>query len=308
MSDASQLDEGINEEIAIQPHGWLILCDPKAARILGHSANLARLLPAWSESFVGAKLRDVVGAENAHDLRNALARISASKRPALLPRRQIPGCDDRCDLAVHAAGEIVIVEIEKAAPADGGSVLDRIQTMIDRLVQARDIDKLLLSAARLASGLLEFDRALVLRFGDGRSAQVVAEQKSLDLPAWAKGGCPNGILPRKAPDWRLADLRFIADATAAPVPLLVLPDLGPIDLSMTQLRAVGPAECEALRRAGAAAALSLAIAVDDQVWGLLHCLNRAPKYPSMELRATIDVFVRFLSLQLDIRLRKRKIF
>lgn len=303
MSDAGQSGGG-GGEMAIQPHGWLILCDPKAAGILGHSANLSTLFPAWSESFAGAKLRDVVGPENAHDLRNALARISGSKRPALLPGRRLPGSADCCDLAVHAASDAVIVEIEKAGPADEGSPLDRARTMIDRLALARDIDRLLLSAARLSSGLLEFDRALVIRFGAGGSAEVVAEQKSPDLLAWANGGCPDGILPSKSPDWRSADFRFIADAAAAPVPLLVPPDFGAVDLAMTQLRAAGPTEREALRRAASASALSLAIVGDDQIWGLLYCLNRTPKYPSMELRATMDVFVRFLSLQLHIRLQR----
>ena len=64
---------------AIQPRGWVLVCDEPAARVLDHSANLARLFPARAEGFIGLALRDLLGSATAHALRNGLARAGKAR-------------------------------------------------------------------------------------------------------------------------------------------------------------------------------------------------------------------------------------
>ncbi len=46
---------------AIQPHGWLIVCDESAAKVRRHSANLSDLFRRWTpEPFIGAALREIL--------------------------------------------------------------------------------------------------------------------------------------------------------------------------------------------------------------------------------------------------------
>src|SRR5271157_3230702 len=60
---------------AIQPVGWLIVCNAQASKVLRHSANLGLLFPERAGPLIGAPLSELLGSETAHGLRNALARF-----------------------------------------------------------------------------------------------------------------------------------------------------------------------------------------------------------------------------------------
>ncbi len=178
MTDAPSLRQGGDAPDAIQPHGWLIACDERATVVRRHSANLQALFPARADPFIGANLRDVIGSEAAHALRNALSRFAGPARPSLLPGWSFPGCEGLFDLAAYASEDETIVEIEIAGPSDPRSVFDRTRAMIERISQAHEIDKLLHSAARLIGSMLLYERVAILRFDADGSVRVVAGQKT----------------------------------------------------------------------------------------------------------------------------------
>ncbi len=62
-----------------------------------------------------------------------------------------------------------------------------------------------------------------------------------------------------------------------------------------------------MREQGYVAALALAIVVEGALWGLIQCLDRAPKNPAMDLRAAAELFGDFLSLKLQALLQRQKI-
>ncbi len=293
---------------AIQPPGWLIVCDARAATVRRHSINLAGLFPAWEGAFIGASLRDLVGSELAHGLRNALSRFTGRAPPALLPARLLPGCEGAFDLTVHATEDETLIEIEKAAPEAGESLFDRLRASAARIAQASDIDKLLVAAARLAASMLLYDRVTVLRLDAGGKTFFVAEQKSHDLASWADGPCPIESIPQDTREKYLgARVRVIADARAAPTPLVAAPDAGPLELAGVYSRAPSPDERDSLHHCGFLALFATAIVVEDHLWGLILCHDRAPQHPSMDLRAAAELFGEFVSLQLQILLQRRVI-
>ncbi len=290
---------------AIQPHGWMIVCDNRAVTVRRHSANLGDLFPGGPKTFLGANLRDIIGSEASHALRNALSRFAGPARPALLPGLSLKGCDGAFDCAVYAADDETIVEIERAAPGDPRAIFDRARAMIERVAVLQELDKLLQASARLIGSLLLYERVVVLQIAPDGSMRSIVDPKGREKPA-----PPAKVMTLPAETRRLyrdGRIRFIVDAGAEPAALLSLPELDRPDLGFAHLVAPSPDESERLRRDGRVASLSLAIIVDGELWGLIQCNDHAPKNPGMDLRAVAELFCNFLSLQVEILLQREEL-
>ncbi len=296
---------------AIQPHGWLIVCDEAAAKVRRHSANLSDLFRFWPEPFIGASLREILGPDVTHSLRNALSRNATPAPPALLMAVQFPGCGGAFDqpafnLAVHATDDETLIEIEQAAETGERSQLDRLRASVARIAQAAEVDRLLKIAARLTFSMLQYDRVAVFRFDSPERAVVVAEQKSPDLDSWAEGACPiENFAEATRAKYLAAGLRVIVDGDAPPAEILADPEAAPLDLTFAFLSAASPDEREILRRSGAVAALTIALVVEGGLWGLILCHNHQPRHPAMDLRAVAELFGQYVSLRLQCLLQRR---
>lgn len=289
---------------AIQPCGWLIVCNAQATKVLRHSANLGLLFPDHAKSFIGASVSELLGSETAHGLRNALAQFIGPTRPALFLDRRLAGRDSAFDIATSRAGDEILIEIEQAPSQSDRDGLDRMRAMIDRITQATEAEKLLATAARLIFSVLQYDRVSILRFEDDGSTRVLAQQKSVDLEQEDRAADLTGTPQPRLDGPRI---RFIADHDAPPTPILGEDDGLPrrLDLTWSCLRAADVDERQSLRRGGFVASLSLTLMVDGALWGLVLCQNRAPRHPSMSVRAVAELFGDFLSLQLQTLLQKR---
>jgi|GEM_PF-5296949 len=296
--------EAAAESDAIQPCGWLMVCNAQATKVLRHSANLGLLFPDHAEPLVGASVSELLSSETAHGLRNALARFIGPTRPALFLDRRLAGRDGAFDIATSRAGDEILIEIEQAPSQSDRDGLDRLRAMIDRIAQATEAEKLLATAARLIFSVLQYDRVSILRFEDDGSTRVLSQQKSVDLEQEDRAADLTGTSQPRLDGPRI---RFIADHDAPPTPILGEDDGVPrrLDLTWSCLRAADIDERQSLRRGGFVASLSLTLMVDGALWGLVLCQDRAPRHPSMSVRAVTELFGDFLSLQLQTLLQKR---
>jgi light-regulated signal transduction histidine kinase (bacteriophytochrome) len=285
---------------AIQPHGWLVVCDARAVKILRHSANLADLFPG--RTFIGTKLSDLLGSATAHGLRNSLARITVPARPALLPNCVFPGCEGAFDLTTSQAGEETLVEIEKAEPEMDRQALDRVRTMVERISVATELERLLQTAARLVFSVLHYDRVDILRFRADGTAERVAGQHSHDLEA---SEAPPELPASCRRELQSELMRVVANVEAPPAEILSEPGARPLDLTLAHLRAVSDDEREALAREGFVASLSIALPIDGVLWGALLCRNRQARKPATDMRTGLDIFAGFLALRVQVLLQKK---
>jgi light-regulated signal transduction histidine kinase (bacteriophytochrome) len=276
----------------IQPRGWILACDGQAAHVVDHSTNIHLLFPPRPVGFFGVALRDLVGSATAHTLRNALSRAGAARRPALLPRLPIAGLAGLYDFAIHATGHLTIIEIEVAGPPEPFA-LDRVRTLVDRMVMARGPDRLIAMATRLLQAMLQWDCVTGLRL-DSEGVHVLAQQKRLEWPAAEEGAvlCADFPVDERA-GLGAARLRLVADLAAAPVGMAgdKTPDLG-----ATYLRAATADELARGRAAGFAALLSLPILVEGALWGVLLAHHRAARSLTIDERAVFELFGDYLSL------------
>ncbi|KQS87788.1 MULTISPECIES: HWE histidine kinase domain-containing protein [unclassified Rhizobium] len=289
---------------SIQSHGCMIACDARAATVLRHSANAAAILDLAGE-INGLSLEAVVGAEAVHTLRNALATIGEGMRPALLPGLQLPA--GTFDVSIHIFRSIVIIEFEAAV---SGQPLQLARSLIGRISDIDDTDKLVRQSARLIRGMLEYDRVMVYRFEQDGSGKVVAEAKRADLESFLGQYFPASDIPQQARILYLKNtIRIIGDASGERIPIVPVFDVSgeALDLSLAHLRSVSPIHCEYLRNMGVAASMSISVIVDGALWGLIACHHYQPRILSMAERIAAEMFGEFFSLHMASLKQKRKL-
>ena len=136
-------------------------------------------------------------------------------------------------------------------------------------------------AVRRATG---YDRVMVYRFLPDQCGEVIAESTVEPQPRYLGLRFPASDIPRIARDlYRQTSYRQIPDIAATPVPVLVLPGTDP-DLGRADLRAVSPVHLRYLANMEVAASLSFSILVGGNLWGLVACHHRRPRFLSVTVR------------------------
>jgi light-regulated signal transduction histidine kinase (bacteriophytochrome)/CheY-like chemotaxis protein len=306
--DLSNCDrEPIHIPGSIQPHGCLIACDILATSILRHSENCGHLLGVTG-GLNGRLLDEVVGAEIAHAVRNALTRSSDPSRPALMFGLTLEN-GRSFDVAVHRFKATTIVEFESAG-AKAVEPLELTRAMIGRITAIENIDRLTRDTARLIQALLGYDRVMVYQFAHDGSGKVVSESKRANLESFLGQYFPAGDIPVQARALYLRNtIRIISDASGFGIPIVPTLDSSgePLDLSFAHLRSVSPIHCEYLRNMGVGSSMSISIIVNGELWGLIACHHYSPRTLSMAERVAAEMFGQFFSLHLHALKQKNKL-
>ena len=291
--------EPIHVPGSIQPHGCLLACDASGTSIVRHSANAPEMLEI-AGPLNGRRIDEVLGAEIAHTLRNAIATSSDPARPALRHAVQLPS-GGRFDVSIHAYDGNAILEFEPVA-GDSDQPLEAARMLISRIRNIGSIDQLLERSARLIHALLGYDRVMIYRFEQDGAGKVISEHKRRDLESFKGQYFPASDIPKQARILYLKNtIRVISNADNPRVEIVPAIDEAdkPLDLSFAHLRSVSPIHCEYLRNMGVAASMSISIIVDGELWGLIACHHYSPKALSMAQRIAAETFGEFFSLHLS---------
>lgn len=311
--DLSNCDrEPIHIPGSIQPHGAMVVLDEETGRVLFVSQNVDRFLGSTNREYVGAQLSDVVGSTVAHDLGNAVARSGSSHIAGLVLKAKLGDSNTLADITVHRHGGRTFLEFEApASPEDTEVALHLTQSLVKRVDGQKEFDPLFRTTARLVRAMLGYDRVMVYRFLHNGAGRVVAEAKDPSLKSFLGQHFPVSDIPMQARKLYVQNwVRVIGDANFVPVPLTprVSEEEAPVDLSHAHLRSVSPIHCEYLRNMGVAASMSVSIVVDGELWGLISCHHNSPKWLSIPLRVSIELFAQYFSLHVaSIEHREQKV-
>ncbi|KFN48704.1 GAF domain-containing protein [Arenimonas composti] len=297
-------DEPIHLSGAIQPHGWLLSCDPADWTIRHLSANVADLFELEPDELLGSSLREHIDGE----LVDALATALPTMEPGLAARFVAAGnlgpTGRYCDLTAHVQQGLVHVEIEANAPARSHAppVIDA-QRMIAGIAQLEVGEALFERAAALVRELTGYDRVMVYRFRDDDAGEVVAEARADDVEPYLGLRFPATDIPAQARRLYLYNrVRVIPDGSYRPVPILPAAK-PPLDLSQHVLRSVSPVHLEYLANMGVTASMSISIITGARLWGLFACHHRNPRRVPAALRAIADLFGMYVSMRVTGRLQ-----
>lgn len=302
------LDQCAREPIAfldhIQSFGFLMALGNDWT-IVRASANLLEFLGTEAREAIGMKADRLIAQGALHDVRNRLAALSAGTGTERLYGVRLTADRRLFDLALHYAGEVLIIEGEPCGtdlPAEAATL---VRSMMARLQAQSMMPALLRDAVRQARAITGFDRAMIYRFHEDGVGEVVAEAAKSPADPLLGLHYPASDIPVQARALYLRNpFRVIADVHAPTVPILPQSEaVQPLDLSLAVTRAVSPIHIEYFRNMGVGASLSISIIVEGRLWGLIACHHETARIPSFVMRSAAELFGAMFSLTLESRLR-----
>lgn len=288
----------------VQPHGALLVARLSDLAIVQVSSNTEAIVGTAPDHLLGRRLDAICGID-------AVQALSAAARRASGPRVQ----PHRLRLAgspvdVHPfqpAPELLALDVEPAPEEELAplAAVGRLTEWTAALQSARTVEEVLAASAAALRQLTGCDRAWGYRFADDGHGIVEAEDRAEHLDSLLGLHFPESDIPRQARALYLANgVRVIPQVSAMPAPLIPVenPATGAhLDLSGSGLRAVSPMHLRYLANMGVASSLSVPLAVDGRLWGLLsgHHYERPLPLP-MGVRAECEVLGRIASMQIGL--------
>jgi len=289
-SHDSYLDSCDREPLAfigqIQPQGYLLILKQATLSILQVSENIHHLTDTTHVSMVGRK----ISAFFSLSFQDWLDRLIQD--PENLPfqtpfHQKIKG--KTYEVIAHLKDALLFIELTPLH-ANEGSVLERklLTQTIEKIHRSTHLSQLTATTAQELKTLTGYDRVMIYRFDEEWNGEVIEEAKEPHLSPYAGLRYPASDIPPKAREiYRTSWVRLIGNTTLEQVP--IYPKLNPLthqstDLATVTLRAVSPIHIEYLHNMGVGASMSIAITINDKLWGLIACHHGEARWVSHEVR------------------------
>ncbi len=280
--------EPIHLSGAVQPHGIMLVADPKTMRVVAGAGAIEDVLtPEW----LGRDLSELLAQDVA-----ALADAAPMGPGGTVLAAPVAGLD----LALHRSGPWLIAELEPAGEEtrSAAATLGWLDAITAGFERAGTLKALCERAATAFRALTGFDRVMIYRFLDDEAGCVVGEDRDPALSSFLHHHFPATDIPRQARALYVRNrTRVIPDVHYVPAPLRPAGFEG-VDLSDVAIRSVSPVHVEYLQNMGVEASASISIVKDGLLWGLVACHNMTPRTMSRSIRAAAAAMAGALARQI----------
>jgi two-component system, chemotaxis family, sensor kinase Cph1 len=200
----------------------------------------------------------------------------------------------------HIKDGYLILELESSV--SGQSFIELYQeikfamTAIETAEDSHAACKIVADELKKISG---FDKVMIYRFDEDWNGEVIAEVMEEGMESYLGLKFPSSDIPKQARElYKRSPYRLIPNVDYEPV--RIYPVINPItnsftDLSDTNLRSVATVHLEYLRNMQVTASMSTRILKGDQLWGLIACHHRNPKYLSYEMGSVFELLSNMIS-------------
>lgn len=214
-------------------------------------------------------------------------------------------------ITVHTTNEdysSIGIEIESVDTNETSAEFYNSLISLGRIMEFHADEKVVRTACDVVFKILaKFDRGLVYRFNDDGSGEVVYETKKQTCQATSYDGMrfPSNDIPLPARKLYIQNgLRYIQDVYAEDIPILHHTG-DSVNLTHCRMRAVSKPHIMYLRNMGVDASMSVAIVVDNRLWGLLAFHGYSgPFQPSLHQRIACETVSSMLSVKMESITRK----
>ncbi|MEQ8706928.1 MAG: ATP-binding protein [Phaeodactylibacter sp.] len=262
-------EEPIHRPSAIFGGAYLLAIDRTNFTVAGASENLMELLGLEKASFLGQPWKDSLPDAVYAVL---MPHIERSKWGGINPL-EVEIAGRQFDAIGHQSGEFLIIEFEEQKPDQDLLFSKNLQQIIGVLDDCEDEQELFNQMAQEVKHFSGYDRVMVYRFDEDWNGEVVGEAREAHLEPFFGLRYPKTDIPPIARKLFLDNRsRILPDIYTphSPIYLAEPYDLpGGLDLSHAQHRATSPIHLEYLHNMGVRATLSVAIIVNQQLWGLI---------------------------------------
>jgi chemotaxis family two-component system sensor kinase Cph1 len=294
---------------SVQPHGYLLVLDRENMTIRQVSANLPAALGLTTSDLLEKPLAHFVMAQALEEIRNNTAAAGAGNSIPFTLWFSTRSRTLQCLAVLHFHPDYLLLELEEqrvqeAAPSFV-NVYQQVKQVLGLISASVTTHQMLQAAAEEIKKLSGFDRVMLYRFDRDWNGTVMGEALEPGMEPYLDLRFPASDIPRQARELYLrTPYRCIPDARYQAIPLV--PELNPLthqptDLSDCLLRGVPPVHLEYLQNMEVGASMSASIIKDGQLWGLISCHHRQPKYLPYELRSAFELLANIISSQLTVR-------
>ncbi|MDO8827101.1 sensor domain-containing diguanylate cyclase [Methylophaga sp.] len=258
----------------IQSFGCLIRFDDRLQKTLQVSSNLQQKLGVSVATALASSPRDILGGKLQQRLLQSLTattRLSA----ALIINRQVAGSYQRFYVMAYRSSDSIVVELEPLSRSAEQRLMPIVNDWLSRLAQVQEIKSLQQMLVQSVQAVTGYDRVLLCQFDAHWHRTAIAEacrhpDRSLLNYRFPASDIPLSVRAR----YVINPLRNVPDVNAKLVPLTPLCEeinQPPLDLTSSMLRALSPVHQQYLRQIKVEASLSIAIAGEQQLWGIITC-------------------------------------
>jgi chemotaxis family two-component system sensor kinase Cph1 len=293
----------------IQPHGILLIADPNSGEILQASEN--------TEDVFGYPAREIAGKSLGDFLLPATIKL-IQELPALNPGHRTPVMlalpGGQYMSTVSHTGTYLLMEVEKEKRKEGEvnvflyQQLKQVMASIDAARTTEETGRIVINELQKLSG---FDKIMIYQFDEHWNGDVIAETLVDGMDSYLGLKFPASDIPKQARElYRKTPFRFIPDVNYEPVRLY--PVINPLsgaftDLSDSTLRSVAGVHIEYLKNMNVSSSMSTRILVEGELWGLIACHHRSPKYLSYELCSLFELLSQVISAKISV-VQKQEFF
>ncbi|WP_417568016.1 diguanylate cyclase [Marinobacter sp.] len=270
-----------NTAFSIQPCGCLLVLDKDLTRIVQCSANTGHFLRVAADELLDQRPDRALGNRLAGRLRSEL-RSSGRLSGPLSMQKDIKGRKTRLQVNAFRSGKVVIVEIEPITPLGNRRLMGTVNQWLTKLARAATPGALMDVLVAGVRDITRFERSLVFHFDDQGHGVCLAENLAKGLmPVLGQRFAASGYPAEQREKFAEQEIRSIPDLDADAVPVFsssVLPagEAGRTDASGAVLRAPSRRQRSFLDDFKARSLLSIAIAGQTGLWGMVTCISATP--------------------------------
>ena len=186
--------------------------------------------------------------------------------------------------------------------------LKQVMAAIEAARTTEEAGRIAISELKKISG---FDKIMIYQFDEHWNGDVIAETLADGMDSYLGLKFPASDIPKQARElYRKTPYRFIPDVNYEPVRLY--PVINPLsgaftDLSDSTLRSVAGVHIEYLKNMNVASSMSTRILVEGELWGLIACHHRSPKFLSYELCSLFELLSQVISAKISV-VQKQDVF
>jgi chemotaxis family two-component system sensor kinase Cph1 len=269
----------------IQPHGAVLVIETDSLTILQASENINALLGSNASAIVNTSLDRYISAEQTGNLKKLLLGSADEKTPLVL------NVNDKTILSLFQPQRPYFIMEMAAIDAqeEQSSFVDfyqEVKQVMKILDTARTTEETCTIVARELKRISGFDKIMIYQFDEDWNGAVIAEEKEEGMESYLGLKFPASDIPKQARDlYQKSPYRLIPNVDYKPEKLYPL--INPLthaftDLTPSNLRSVAAVHLEYLRNMNVAASMSTRILKEGQLWGLISCHHRTPKYVSYQ--------------------------
>lgn len=286
----------------VQPHGYLLIIDRDSQKILQASENISALLGETAKEAIQTSLQKFLPQNQIDLIKQSFKNGTESRLPFLID------FNNRSYLStVKAQANYLVMEVEREDMVGNKqksflSVYQDIKYVMAVIEQSNDIRELCQQVIISLKRLSGFDKIMIYQFDEYWNGDVIAEVMEDGMDSYLGLKFPASDVPHQARElYKKTPYRLIPNVNYDPVKLY--PVLNPktrmfTDLSDSNLRSVAEVHLEYLRNMKVEASMSTRILKDNQLWGLIACHHRAPKYLSYEMCSVFELLSNAISAKI----------